>query len=93
METRTGCRRVRHSRRKRRATGLSHLRLRPHPLTLPTGTIWVANQPGIPHIIVRAEMDQTITTTNSDGKKETTRPYWEHNISAINEPVVIEPPE
>ena len=58
-----------------------------------TGTIWVANQAGVPHIIVRAKMDQTITTTNSDGEQETTRPYWEHDIFAINEPVVIEPPE
>ena len=56
------------------------------------GTIWVANQAGIPAIIVRAEMDQVLTTTNADGEEETTHPYWEHMIFGINEPVEIEPP-
>jgi hypothetical protein len=51
------------------------------------GVIWVANQPGIPPIIVRARMEETLF---SDG--EESHPYWEHDITDINEPVAIEPP-
>ena len=42
--------------------------------------------------MVRAEMDQVLTTTNADGAKETSYPYWEHNVLEINVPVTIGPP-
>ena len=53
-----------------------------------TGAIWIADQSGIPPIIVRAWMDEVLIT---DG--EESHPYWEHDITNINEPITIEPPE
>ena len=53
-----------------------------------TGVIWIANQSGMPPIIVRAWMDEDLIV---DGKES--HPYWEHDITHINEPITIEPPE
>lgn len=53
-----------------------------------TGVIWIADQSGIPPVIVRALMDEDLII---DG--EESHPYWEHDIIDINEPVTIEPPE
>jgi len=52
-----------------------------------TGVIWIADQEGIPPIIVRALMDEDLII---DGKPS--HPYWEHDITDINQPVTIEPP-
>ena len=51
------------------------------------GVIWVADQSGIPPVIVRAWMDEVLIT---DGKES--HPYWEHNITNINQSITIEPP-
>jgi hypothetical protein len=53
-----------------------------------TGVIWIANRSGIPPIIVRAWMDEVLIT---DG--EESHPYWEHDITSINQPITVEPPE
>ena len=53
-----------------------------------TGQIWIADQSGIPPIIVRAWMDEAVVI---DG--EASHPYWEHNITDINGPITIERPE
>ena len=53
-----------------------------------TGVIWIADQSGIPPIIVRAWMDEDLVI---DG--EESHPYWEHDITNINQPITIEPPE
>jgi hypothetical protein len=53
-----------------------------------TGVIWVASQSGIPPIIVRSWMDEELII---DG--EESHPYWEHDITNINAPITIEPPE
>lgn len=53
-----------------------------------TGTIWVADQEGIPPVIVRALMNEDLVI---DG--DPSHPSWEHNTDAINQPIVIEPPE
>jgi len=52
------------------------------------GTIWVADQEGIPPVVVRALMDEDLAI---DG--EPRHPSWEHNITDINQPVSIETPE
>jgi len=57
-----------------------------------TGVIWVADQSSIPPVIIRAQMDQDLTTTRP-GYEQTTHPYWEHDLTHINEPVTIAPPE
>jgi len=53
-----------------------------------TGQIWIADQSGIPPIIVRAWMDEALVI---DG--EASHPYWEHNITDVNVPITIERPE
>ena len=53
-----------------------------------TGTIWVAHQEGIPPVIVRAVMDEDLMM---DG--DPSHPSWEHDITDINQSVVIEAPE
>jgi hypothetical protein len=53
-----------------------------------TGEIWIADQSGIPPIIVRAWMDEDLVV---DG--EASHPYWEHEITDINVPITIEAPE
>ncbi len=53
-----------------------------------TGVIWVADQEGIPPVIVRALMDEDLVI---DGNPS--HPSWEHNITDINQPVTIKPPE
>ncbi len=53
-----------------------------------TGLIWVADQEGIPPIIVRALMDEDLVMGGNPS-----HPSWEHNVTDINQPVTIEPPE
>ncbi len=53
-----------------------------------TGAIWVAEQSGIPHVIVRAWMDEDLLI---DGEEN--HSYWEHDITNINETITIEAPE
>jgi hypothetical protein len=57
-----------------------------------TGEIWIAAQSGIPSVIIRARMQQSLTTSRPDGETQT-NPYWEHDILDINAPITIEPPE
>jgi hypothetical protein len=51
------------------------------------GTIWVAHQDGIPPVIVRAEVEEVLT---SDGR--TTHPRWDFNMTDVNGSVSIRPP-
>jgi hypothetical protein len=53
-----------------------------------TGSIWVADQDGIPAVIVRAVMDEDLAI---DGRQ--TQNHWEHDMTDINQPVTIKPPE
>ena len=57
-----------------------------------SGEMWVADQSDLPAIAIRVQMSQTMTEKSADGE-ETTSPYWEQDITAINEPITIEPPE
>jgi len=52
------------------------------------GTMWVADQAGIPPVVVRAIMDEELIV---DG--EPSHPSWEFDLLDINQPVTIEPPE
>lgn len=57
------------------------------------GTVWIASQAGIPPVIVRAVMDEELTATDAEGNATTSYPYIEHDITDINQSVVVEPPE
>jgi hypothetical protein len=53
-----------------------------------TGVIWVADQSGIPAVIIRAWMDEDLLV---DGEEN--HSYWEHDITNVNEPINIEAPQ
>ena len=57
-----------------------------------TGTIWVADQRGLPRIIMQADVYETETTVSPAGETTSTVRI-EHQVTEINEPIAIEPPE
>jgi hypothetical protein len=57
-----------------------------------TGTIWVADQSGFPPIVMQAQAQKTETNKTSQGET-TTITHIEHQVTGINVPITIEPPE
>lgn len=57
------------------------------------GTIWVADQSGLPPIIVQADLHRTETTVSPATDFVTSTVRIEHQVTEINAPIAIEPPE
>jgi hypothetical protein len=53
-----------------------------------SGVICVADQEGVPPVIVRALMEEDLVV---DG--DPSHPSWEYNLTEVNQPITIEPPE
>jgi hypothetical protein len=77
-----------HCRRYAVDTDLDYTNELGHTTGHATGLIWVAHQGGIPPVIVRTVIEEDLVIDGSP-----THSSWEHNMTDVNQPVTIEPPE